>query len=667
MSEPTLSARRGSADPDFVESWRRLWRRRWRSATTVFTLVLGLAAALIFLTHPIYRAEARLRLGEPPPMTGVSPTASVFGLMRMGGDPFANDLELLSSRTLAENTVEDAALNARLRAPRGWYRDSLFTVFDADRTTVKGSYHVAWQADGHIQVRRTSPTDSLIGDFAPGTRARFGGLTVVFRPRRPDLPRRVQISTIPFGLAVKNLRGHLQLERARREANVVDLAYDGDDPAVDRTVVASVVRRFIALRTDLQRRESTQTVDSLREVEDSTRNELRHAELALAQLQHDARLLEPEAQSTTLIKRYSETYSELEKLRSALVTVRSVLQRADSVSRSADAWTRLLAYPPFLENSTVGAMLQKLTELEGKRTELRARRTESSLEYRTLAEEIDYLDRSLRTLVADYAITLREQVGQLERQVAAMDVRMARAPAAAMEFARRQRDVRVLSEVVVMTEQRLRQEELREALTFANVQVVDPPALRYKPVWPRKKLGLAVGLMLAAVFGLLALVVGERADPGVRGAAEVRTIAGAPVLAAVAHAGTPTLATNERAAVWRAAAASNGARLRLTLVSMNGVETARRFAGALGAGGTPGDGGTEDGGAAIAVAGRVDSYADAVAAAALDAPVILIVEHGRTRRPDLSRSTRLLTEAGARIAGSIILCPRPDDTAAVWR
>ena len=60
-------------------------------------------------------------------------------------------------------------------------------------------------------------------------------------------------------------------------------------------------------------------------------------------------------------------------------------------------------------------------------------------------------------------------------------------PARVAELGRRQRDVRLLSEIVVLTEQRLRQEELREALTYSNVQVIDPPALRDRPVWPRKK------------------------------------------------------------------------------------------------------------------------------------------------------------------------------------
>ena len=101
--------------------------------------------------------------------------------------------------------------------------------------------------------------------------------------------------------------------------------------------------------------------------------------------------------------------------------------------------------------------------------------------------------------------------------VAAMDAELARIPSQAIELGGRQRDVRVLTEVVVLTEQRLRQEELRQALTFREYSGDRPSEAplsgRSGPV---SALGLAVGLMIAGVFGALALVVSERSDPSIR-------------------------------------------------------------------------------------------------------------------------------------------------------
>jgi uncharacterized protein involved in exopolysaccharide biosynthesis len=93
-----------------------------------------------------------------------------------------------------------------------------------------------------------------------------------------------------------------------------------------------------------------------------------------------------------------------------------------------------------------------------------------------------------------------------------MDATLASVPAQNIELLRRQRTVRILSEVVVLTEQRLRQEELRQALTFANVQVIDPPELRYRPIWPQKGIGVVVAFLLAALSAIIGMMVVDRAD-----------------------------------------------------------------------------------------------------------------------------------------------------------
>src|SRR5688572_19292072 len=128
-----------NADGFIMGLWQRL-RRRWLVCAALFGVVFTLGAALILLARPIHRTEAKLRLGEAPPMGSVGGAGSMLGLLRLGGDAFANDLELLASRTLAEGVVDDAALNVKLIAPRGWHRDSLVTVLRADRSTRRATY-----------------------------------------------------------------------------------------------------------------------------------------------------------------------------------------------------------------------------------------------------------------------------------------------------------------------------------------------------------------------------------------------------------------------------------------------------------------------------------------------------------------------------------------------
>src|SRR5690606_18615979 len=425
----------GGAAPgsSFVGSWLGVVRRRWRAGLLVFLLVTGGTIALILLSRPIYRSEARLRLGEPPPMGGVSPTGGLFSLMRLGGDPFANDLELMASRSVTESVVLDAALAVAVNAPRGWHRDSLFSFLSATRETSRARFEAEWLADGRVRVRRTAPTDSAVGDVVPGDTVAFGGLRIAFRPWREGMPRKVRIRTLPFGEAVRRTRSKIVTERARREANVVDLSFDHTDPGLTRAVVAAVVDRFIELRAEVQRRESGETVDSLRRVAANTERELAEAEASLEAMQRRGRLIAPAGAGGA----FGAGIAEL-------------LEKVEGARDPMQAWAGLAAFPRFLENPTVGELLGRLAALQTQRADLAWRRAEESRALAVLDEQIESIDASLRALAEAYASALERAERELGARIAEMDGELAGMPRDLIELARRQREIRILSEILVL-------------------------------------------------------------------------------------------------------------------------------------------------------------------------------------------------------------------------
>ena len=653
MSEPAFNGRVPERR-DFLASWATLLRRRWGWSAGAFAVVMGLALAIVLLSRPVYQAESRLRLGEPPPMSGVSPNAGVFSFLRLGGDPFSNDLELLSSRTLAEGVVRDVALSVQLMAPRGFHRDSVLASLAIGDSTTEATFEVSWTEATRVTVQRTAPTDSTVGSFPTGVPVTFAGVRAVFRERRAGGPETVRVKTVPFGEAVRVTSGRLRVTRTRREANVLEVAYAELDPGVAQAVVSAAVRNFLQLRTDLMQRESAETVDSLRTVARETEAELRAAEDAIEELQRTSGLVAPDAQSEALIQRYEESLALLETGRAELRSLGAQLDQVAQTDDRVEAWTTLVAHPRFLENLTVGEMVTRLTELEGERTVLRARRTAESREVRIVDAQIQQLDGALRTIATEFRGALEAQVQDLDGRVASMEELLGAIPAQVLELGRRQRNARVLAELLIITEQRLRQEELRQALTFSNVQVIDPPSLLFRPIWPRKKLGTAVGFLIAVGFGLFAAVVLERADGSVRTAAEIRLLTGAPVLAAgVVGRGAPSLTAEDATAIRRAAARDGNGRLTIASVC-DGTDPVPviEALSALGEGDF--------------FPATLSAYSAAAAAASDGAQVVLLVRAGRTRREQVSRAVRLVEDAGGRIAGTIVAGDGAGDVRAVW-
>jgi uncharacterized protein involved in exopolysaccharide biosynthesis len=640
-----------------VTGWLRVLRRRWPAGATLFALVAISGTAMVLLARPVYRAESRLRLGEPPPMSGVSPTAGFFGLLRMGGDPFANDLELLASRTLAERVVDDAVLHVRVNAPRGWHRDSILHSLHADRSTVRAAYTVTWSGDN---VAVASPKHPTVRG-SPGTEIVFGGVRAVFLPWRPGMPREVKVATVPHAQAARELSGQLVIDRTRRDANVIRVRFQGTDPGVTQNVAAATVTRFTELRTRLMQRESGETVDSLRSVGVRVRSELALSEAALEDMQRSSGLIAPEAQAEANVERFSDVLVRLETARVELSALDQALARSNAATDAATSWAALLSYPRFLANATMGELMTLLFELEQQRRELSRRRTETNVELRAVLDQIAHLDQSLRSVATDFAITLRSEVGALERQTSSMQRELAAVPAAAIELGRRHRELRVLTEMVVVTEQRLRQEELRQALTFANVQVIDPPALYDRPIWPRRKLGPAVAVLIAGFTALAGMVVVERADHALRSAAQVRAALGASVIASVrTDAQPPFMPEPDAAALLRRAERARAT--RMCIADVEGGRAGAAVAAALRAHMAV----HEHAGVCVEVLPPVDGFGVAAAAAATGTGVVVAVEIGVATDAAVSRSAALLREAGATVDGAVLVCRDAASLAEAW-
>jgi uncharacterized protein involved in exopolysaccharide biosynthesis len=676
-AEPVLSA------------WAAVVRRRWRWGLGVFALVLGAVVAMVVLQAPIYRADARIRLADPPPMSGVNPTSGMLGLFGFGGNAFANDFQVLRSRSLREAVVAERSLNVQLVAPAGWYRDSLFTSLTAGRDTRQATFEVTWTAKGDAEVRAAA-NDSLVGTFAPSTEARFGDVTAVFRPRQAHTPERYSVVTAPFGEAVRALEGALQTQRAARDANVLDVRYDHRDPKLAEGVVASAVAHFIALRSELYRRESGQAVDSLRTVSAQTMQELETAEDRVEALQRESGLVAVDAQSEAMVERYSAALLAAETSRAELDLVNDALARVDASTNPGEAWISLIAHPQFLENPNVGEMLVQMTTLEQERIKLAAVRNPENVEYATVLAQIASLDQSLRALARSYRTGVQERVRVADAKVAELEGLIAAAPAQLRDLLDRQRDMRVLTEVVVLTEQRLRQEELRQALTISNAQVIDPAALRFKPVWPRKKLMLAAGLLIALSFAVLAMVVVERADGGVRSARQLAPYMASPLLAAVRtrrRNGRPAvveLTPAEADVLLRRGRVDDAHRSHLVLVSAGALSDAESVAralegaagggrglastngGANGAGNGNGNGTGPELEPTVTVLPPVTSRAAAEAAAKHGAPVLVVLRAGETDGRAVAGMVELLTSAGAPVAGGVLLCRSTREAAIAW-
>ncbi len=136
----------------------------------------------------------------------------------------------------------------------------------------------------------------------------------------------------------------------------------------------------------------------------------------------------------------------------------------------------------------------------------------------------------MRSTAATYLQGITHQVRSLDRSTADFRGELKSIPEKELQYARLEREPKVLEGVYTMLQTRLKEAEVAIAAKDASVRVVDPAIPPTGPVWPRPMMNLIGGFAGGLLLGLALAFAREYLDRAVRTRADVRGVTGLPVI-----------------------------------------------------------------------------------------------------------------------------------------
>ncbi len=670
---------------DLVGRVRRRWR--WLAGGTLLGIAVAVAAILVVPRQyeSVSRVLVRADNAAPTLMTQLGSLAGVFPGMS-GGSGLQTEIVLMSSAPVLEGVVDSVGLQASVVSPRGVHANQLFASARFVREIETPTSYL-FRREG-ARYRVTGP--GFAGSVAPG-----GRLTLpvgVVELRRRGLPPEFTVAALDMRDALAALRGALELKEASQD--VVELAYRAPDPQVTARVLNVLVDRYLRFRTSTDRGENRHRYLFLEAQTDSIRSELARAEDALRGQQENAGFVDPETYGGGEYKQALALRAESETLEVETRALRSLLSRGTA---GAD---QLAAYPTFLRNPAINALLNRLTELRTKRLQLLETRTEADPEVLTTDATIRSLETQMLELSRSYLAGLERQAAEIRQQMGRYESVLSGLPAQAQQSFRLQREVRRLSETLVALQSQSVQTRLAAVGEGGKVRQIDPPVVPRHPISPRPRMFLLLGALGGVLLGLVAGLVRSYTDPRVRSLADAALASGVPALrfdpraplllggevtgALLVAPGAGRAPTGEVARRVAGTASLQGRAVALLDLTADAVETPRpalaRVAAHDGSSAAPAGG---EGYAVFAGASSVGARAptelravvedmerrydlvvvslgalDAPAAVALLSPerrVVLVARAGEALRNQLHASVADLRQAGVDTAGVVLL------------
>lgn len=524
----------GRQEIDFSRLGRALWRNRWL-VIGLTTLAIAVAAVVTALQTPVYESEATVLIDSESRgldlVRGLVPSGlGVLAGLDAGGSDIETDLAVLRSRQVAESVVDSLGLRVVL-ADRGLARDSILRVISAPRGTQQGIYRLERLDDRSYSILNEDGNAriELPERVVVGEPFHIGEVMLALQALPgEELPDRVRFRILPFRAAVDQFREKLRVARPSA-AKVLGIQFRSPDPIIAAEVPNAVAESFLAFKNRMSRAEASSTLEFLQDQARTYEGELRSAEARLQAFKEQARVVEPTTQATEQIRRVAEVQAERDALLAERQSLQRLLGRVDGAPdgrMGSAAYRQLAAFPSFITNAAVQEILRTLMQLDNERAELLVRRTEQNVDVQGIDSRIGLLERSLYQLVRNYLAGVENRLTSLDAALAGYATEMQQVPAREVEFLRLTREQKLLEQVHVLIQTRLKEEQINSAADATNVRLIDAALVPERPSFPKPILNLTLAALLGIMLSAGIVFVREVRDRRLRTPAEVAGAAG---------------------------------------------------------------------------------------------------------------------------------------------
>ncbi|MBW8003501.1 MAG: polysaccharide biosynthesis tyrosine autokinase [Planctomycetes bacterium] len=457
--------------------WRIIWRRKWMIGLFVFTITLAVLIGS-FMMAPIYESSTTLHMKEQKP--------SLFG-----GNLFGSGVSALS--TLEEINTQIAIMNSRSVLEEVITKIGLIEKFENEKELVEAE---------RFQAALAELRNSISAIHIRNTRL----IKVSIRSKDPELAMEMA-NSISQAFIEKNV------ESKRGEANAV-LSFVSEQ-------LVQVSEKLEKAEEELLRYKEAEGIGVLNE-------EARLKVDRLAQLESSYQ--EAKVAREILDTRIAALLSQIGPAASTDVPLASISSNP-AVRIMQDQLTEVqmelarLESGSYSDNQRVAAVKARIDSLK---REIQVEIARSMRSGKSTA-----VDSALQMKLAEYQskdVVLAAQEDALRNLIKVHEEDINKLPAREINLIRLERARRINDELYAVLMRAKNEAQIEAASQIGNIDVIDPAVTPLKPVRPKKKKNVIIGLVSSLILGIMLAFLLEYLDNTVKSEDEVKRLLRIPIL-----------------------------------------------------------------------------------------------------------------------------------------
>jgi tyrosine-protein kinase Etk/Wzc len=428
--------------------------RRRKTFAWGFLTVFILAILYTFLMKPVYEASSMLHVKDEKSKAGILGELSLSTT-----NPVNTEIEILKSRTNAENVVKRLHLNWEITKKS---KGLTFSILEFKSDAEEPLYKI--ELTGAQTYKVTDDDGKTVGEGKSGVLMQKEGFRLLLDNIKGEAGNSFRVELLSADQIVQKLREEIKASEAGRLTSIIKVSYQNTDPVLARDVVNTLVQSYLEQSVGFKSEEAGRAVGFVEEQLDTLRGELDKAEKNL------------------------QTY------------------------KSATGVMML--------DSEAEALIQTIAAKEKANAELEVQKRALLSEYTEAHPAVKAINRQQEAI--------RKQLASYEAHIRTM-------PQAERDLAKLTRISKVNADIYTFLLQKHEEARIAQASTLSNINIVDPAITPEKPVKPKKKQYLLLGLLLAMGLGVGLAFLQEYLDDTIKSADEAKRVLGFPLLAIIPH------------------------------------------------------------------------------------------------------------------------------------
>lgn len=430
---------------DLLELLGILWRGKWLILLTA-AFFGTVAFAWLRVTSPTWQADLLLKVERKSGGIGTALLGDLGGVIGNSGNESDAQIEIIKSRSILGQTVDQFDLEKQLSRPISWQeiiepKKAIQLSKVVFRLTLPDHFNRQFdrltlyvEADGLIELRNN---DALMLSGNQGELLQGNGYQLFFDSSNMALDgEKFDIIVVSQSEAIDKLRQQLSISALDKKGTLLEMRLTGQDPYYAEQLLNNIADNYVQKTAEENVEKFAQGVSFIEDQLPSMRARLEKAENALSDYQIKNGTVDLGTEGEDAIRALAQVEGEL-------------------------------------------------TNLELKENELRTRYTTNHPSLQSLLRQQE---------------TLRTRKTEIERRLVAV-------PEVAQGFVRLKRDVEVNQSIYLQLLSKLQELNVLKASTVGGVQIIDQAQATAKPIAPKKALAMVLAILAGIMLSALTLLL----------------------------------------------------------------------------------------------------------------------------------------------------------------